>query len=76
MRRIRSWIGDPALHKDSSIVVINVIAHGTDTGFIQSIDGLGWHIEDLIGTLNDVPTLVGKPKVFFINTCRGGKDFH
>ncbi len=54
------------------MVIVNVIAHGTDAGFLRSKDGLGWHTDDIIGTLTDVDTLSGKPIIMFINACRGG----
>ncbi len=58
----------------ASMVVINVIAHGERGGHLCSTDqGIGWHIPDIIGTLTDVKSLHGKPKIFFFNACRGGE---
>ncbi len=74
MREIRDWLRDEDTHKDSSMVAINIIAHGTKEGFIRSVgDGYGWFLPDIIGTLSDVKALSGKPKLFFINACRGCK---
>ena len=75
MREIRDFIRQPKLHKKASMVVLNVISHGTSDGLLKSTEegGFGLHIQDIIGTLRDVKTLQGKPKLLFINTCRGSE---
>ncbi len=55
------------------MVLVAVICHGDSSGNLKSVDGTGWQISDIVGTLNDVKTLARKPKVFFVNACRGGK---
>ena len=55
------------------MVLVHILAHGTRNGSLKSTDGEGWHISDIIGTLSDVPTLVGKPKVLFISTFKERK---
>ncbi len=73
MRKIRHWLRDDKTHKSKSMVLLTVICHGDSSGNLMSTDGLGWQISDIVGTLNDVKTLAGKPKVFFVNACRGGR---
>ncbi len=70
MRTLRNWISDQKLHRDKSMVYVHILAHGTSSGFIKSTDGNGIHINDLIGTLTDIPTLNGKPKLVFITTVK------
>ena len=47
-------------------------SHGTADNFIVDKDGnKTWNIESLITEVCDVQSLVGKPKLFFIEACRG-----
>ena len=75
MRKIRDWMRDPKQHKNASMFAFNMIAHGTQDGWLKSAeeDGGGLHINDILGSLKDVKTLQGKPKVLFIDACRGSK---
>ena len=62
-------------HRDMSMVAFNIITHGSNDGWLRSADkeGVGLHVDDIVGTLTDVETLRGKPKILFLNACRGGK---
>ncbi len=73
MRRLRNQLSNEKLHQNKSMVLVVFIGHGDENGYLHSIDGNGLAIHDLVGTLTDVQTLVGKPKAFFVNACRGGK---
>ena len=74
MREIRDWLRSEETHRNSSMAVVNIIAHGTKEGFVRAAwDGHGWFLPDVIGTLSDVKELSGKPKLFFVNACRGCK---
>ncbi len=55
------------------MVAFNFLGHGTEHGVLKSADGLGngLQIGDIVGTLTDVKSLVGKPKLLFLNACRG-----
>ncbi len=75
MRELCVWLRDEENHQDTSMVVIVIISHGDSQGNIKSVEGNGISIYHLIGTLNDVKTLVGKPKAIFVNACRGGKGW-
>ncbi len=73
MRRLITWIGDQD-HSNNSMFILNIIAHGTEHGFLMSVNGRGLTIDHIVGSLNDIQTLIGKPKVVFVNACRGGTD--
>ena len=75
MRQIRNWLALPQTHEDMSMVAFNIITHGSKDGWLRSADkeGEGLHTHDIVGTLTDVETLRGKPKLLFLNACRGGK---
>ncbi len=74
MRSIRRWLEREATHQNMSMVSINIISHGTKEGFFKKAgdDGYGLFLPDLVGTLCENKELAGKPKLFFINACRGG----
>ena len=72
MRNLRTWIRNKDNHSGMSLFVLVVIAHGNVQGWLKSIDGQGWNIDDIVGTLSDIETLIGMPKLVFINSCRGG----
>ena len=47
-------------------------SHGTADNFIQCGEGSKvWNIECLVTEVCDVRTLEGRPKLFFIEACRG-----
>ncbi len=73
MRSIRENIlANEDMHKNKSMIVINILTHGTEDGFLKSgEDGYGWHIPDIIGILCSNKSLVNKPILFFICACRG-----
>ena len=72
MRRIQRLLSEEDYHKDASMVVVNILAHGDDQSVLASADGqFGFYIPNLVGTLMDVKALHGKPKIFFFNSCRG-----
>jgi len=60
-------------HKNADCFLCVFASHGNETGFVsndmQSID-LTSKILEIFSGKN---SLVGKPKLFFINSCRGGK---
>ncbi len=73
MRSIRDDIlGNEDMHRDKSMIVINILTHGTEDGFLMSgVNGYGWHIPDIIRVLCSNRALMTKPKLFFICACRG-----
>ncbi len=77
MRSIRDMLRNEETHKNCSMVAVNVIAHGNSYGFLKPAGETGqftgWNIYDVVGTLSDVKALLGKPKLFFVNACRGCK---
>ena len=72
MRDFRKWLKD-LNGTEISMLVVHAIAHGEHGGLIDSADGVGHTIDDILGTVNDVPTLQNIPTAFFPNVCRGGK---
>ena len=75
MRSIRNWLAQTQTHEGMSMVAFNIITHGTRDGWLRSADdqGDGLHVHDIMGTLSDVESLRGKPKLLFVNACRGSK---
>ncbi len=71
MRKLRTWLADEENHHGNSMVVMVVISHGNETKLF-SVDGDGWEIKDLQGTLCDIEALMGCPKLLFLQACRGG----
>ena len=50
-------------------------SHGTADNFLLDKDGnKTWNIESLVTEVCDVQSLVGKPKLFFIEACRGKEN--
>lgn len=57
-------------HSTYYAVVICVLSHGLE-GIVMGVDGGHVSIKDLYRPLTRCPTLVGKPKLFFIQVCQG-----
>ena len=74
MRQLRNWLAQSETHNGMSMVAVNIITHGSHDGWLRSADkgGAGLHVQDIVGTLTDVESLRGKPKLLFLNACRGG----
>ncbi len=77
MREIRDWLRQESTHEGMSMLAVHIIAHGNKDGIVRPADdyGHGLLIADLVGSVCDVQELKGKPKLFFINACRGGKGW-
>ncbi len=75
MREIRDWLRQESTHEGMSMLAVHIIAHGNKDGILRPADdyGHGMLIADLVGSVCDVQELKRKPKLFFINGCRGGK---
>eukprot|EP00117_Sycon_ciliatum_P046802 scpid63703/ scgid4562/ Caspase-3; Caspase-3 subunit p17; Caspase-3 subunit p12 len=61
-------------HSNYDCVIVSVLTHGLDGGRIYTSDGEIASLEKLLSNFNADrahPTLVGKPKLFFIQGCRG-----
>ena len=64
-------------HSQYSAFVFVIMSHGDKKDAIQGVDGRKAGVEDLMGefTATNCPTLQNKPKLFFIQACRGqGSD--
>ena len=74
MRRLLDWIEDEQEHKGKSMLVLAVIAHGDSNEWLMSAEReRSWRVPDLITSMCDNKSLVGQPKVLFLQACRGGK---
>ena len=63
---------DDDSHKDSNCFSLTIICHGNDKGHLLDRDRRkAWDTELFVGELSDVETLVGKPKIMVIQSCRG-----
>jgi hypothetical protein len=60
-------------HSDSDCFLCVIMSHG-DKDAIVGVDGSGVYIKELIYPFKLNTTLKGKPKLFFINACRGHND--
>lgn len=57
-------------HSEYDALVICVLSHGLE-GSVMGVDGLKVSIKELYKPFTNCPTLVGKPKLFFIQACQG-----
>lgn len=60
-------------HKRMHSCVVVVLTHG-EYDFITGVDGKKINLHDFLACLNakNSPDLAGKPKIFFLQACRGG----
>jgi len=59
-------------HSDADCVGALIMSHGEE-GVICGTDA-NISIEDLLSPFKNCPSLIGKPKIFFFQACRGEKD--
>ena len=74
MEEIGRTIMSKAYHKDRNCFKLCVIAHGNgDNIYPRKDPEPAWNIQNIRDDLDDVESLLGKPKVLVIDACRGGK---
>ncbi|XP_075746818.1 caspase-14-like [Rhipicephalus microplus] len=76
IKALLSWAAQPAQQKGADCLVVILMSHGKKD-MIDGIDGDQVHLFDDVFTLfnnENCPALQGKPKLFFIQACRGTKD--
>lgn len=63
-------------HSEFDAFIFIIMSHGGDKDVIYGVDGRKVQIEDLMCEfkIGRCPTLKKKPKLFFIQTCRGGLE--
>ena len=68
---LKSFAENPD-HVRSDMMILVVLSHGRENQLI-SVDGLGVDLELMFEHFNNVncPVLIGKPKFFIIQACRG-----
>lgn len=61
-------------HNDAQACVICLMSHGEE-GYLTSKEGDRIILDDIFNMFNNIncPSLAGKPKLFFIQSCRDGK---
>lgn len=59
-------------HTDRDCFAVAVLSHGND-GILKGTDSKSIVIEDFIEPIKSCRTLVGKPKIFIFQACRGSK---
>ncbi|XP_030843308.1 caspase-like [Strongylocentrotus purpuratus] len=62
-------------HSQFDCFIFTILTHGEE-GKVYGTDGCLVRIQDIIGRFSSdlCPTLNGKPKLFFVQACRGGKS--
>lgn len=60
-------------HSEFDSFVMIVMSHGGEKDAIEGVDGRSIRVEDLTSEfkVSNCPTLRGKPKLFFLQACRG-----
>jgi len=72
MNDLKHQFTEETRHRDANCFLILIISHGTADNFIQCTEGSKtWNIECLVTEVSDIKTLEGRPKLFFIEACRG-----
>lgn len=75
MKELLRLVSKAESHTSADCLVVILMSHG-DEGFIFGSDGKKLDLQnDVYGTFNnkECPTLQGKPKIFFVQACRGGE---
>ena len=74
IREIRAWIMEKGNHRESNSLIVTVLCHGNEHGdLLDKNKTLAWNVELFVQDLTLVSTLVGKPKILVIQSCRGSK---
>ncbi|XP_019628872.1 PREDICTED: caspase-8-like isoform X2 [Branchiostoma belcheri] len=62
-------------HKEEDFFICCIMTHGTQ-GKVFATDGFSAELLDILSLFKgkQCPTLMGKPKLFFISACQGDKD--
>jgi predicted peroxiredoxin len=75
MNIVKRKMTEKSKHNDANCFLLLIISHGTADNFIVDTEGnKTWNIESLVTEVCDVQSLVGKPKLFFIEACRGKEN--
>ena len=59
-------------YNDVDCIIVAILTHGRSPNLLQGVEGNYVSLDDLLSPFKRYnPTLVGKPKIFFIEACRG-----
>ena len=73
MSRLEDDILKNEKHKNSNCFVMVIICHGNNRGQLKDVNKRkAWDIEEMIGDLSKVESLLGKPQIMILQCCRGG----
>ncbi|KAH9377315.1 hypothetical protein HPB48_013069 [Haemaphysalis longicornis] len=75
MKALLSWVAQEEQQRGADCLVVVLMSHGK-RDMIDGIDGEQLHLVDDIYQLfnnDNCPALQGKPKLFFVQACRGAK---
>ena len=61
-------------YTESDCIVLFILSHGNDKGEIIGNDNKLLKLEWIIQKLQDIQTLHGKPKLIFVQACRGEEE--
>ena len=56
---------------DCECVVVFILSHGHEHGVVYGSDGETIHLDEILSSFSSCEQLKGKPKVFFLQACRG-----
>lgn len=73
MKAVLEEAANPVHHKNADCLVVVLMSHGTWDN-IEGVDGMALHLRNDVYELfsnENCPTLLGKPKVFIVQACRG-----
>merc|ERR1711892_149543 len=74
MNMVKRKVTEESKHKDANCFLMLIISHGTADFILDKDREKTWNIESLVTEVCDVQSLVGKPKLFFIEACRGKEN--
>ncbi|XP_077508544.1 caspase-14-like [Amblyomma americanum] len=75
MKELLEWAAQPEQQKNADCLVVVLMSHGRQN-YIYGVDFKPLHLyEDIYERFNNenCPALQGKPKLFFVQACRGGQ---
>ncbi len=75
MRKLHNWMCDEDTHVGKSMMVLVVIAHGDYEEMLYTVEReRGWNVQHVVDDLCSIKELYGKPKILFLDACRGSKS--
>ncbi len=74
MRDLNYWMCHKDTHVGKSMMILVVIAHGDYEEMLYTAERKrGWNVQQVVDDLCSIEALYGKPKILFLDACRGSK---